>query len=75
MDEEDVIACKLREEGGKTQDRYVEVRRGGIDLHYLSCAALIDGKGGERIIKVGTKHLCLGERNYLGVIVSRSSLG
>ncbi|KAF3938110.1 hypothetical protein ABW19_dt0207834 [Dactylella cylindrospora] len=68
MDEEDVKECKLREDSIRPQERYVEVRRGGVDLHYLSCAAMIDGKGGERIVKVGTRHLCLGERSYLGVM-------
>lgn len=70
MDEEDIKECKLRDGPLRSQDRYVEVRRGGVDLHYLSCAAMIDGKGGERIVQVGTKHLCLSERNYLGVMVS-----
>ncbi|KAK6533306.1 hypothetical protein TWF694_002259 [Orbilia ellipsospora] len=68
MDEADVNECKLRDIE-RPQERYVEVRRGGVDLHYLSCAATIDGKGGERIIRVGTKHLCLSERSYLGVML------
>ncbi|KAK6333532.1 hypothetical protein TWF718_011340 [Orbilia javanica] len=68
MDEVDVKECKLRGEGIPPLERYVEVRRGGVDLHYLSCAATIDGKGGERIVRVGTNHLCLSERSYLGVM-------
>ncbi|KAF3902999.1 hypothetical protein ABW20_dc0107275 [Dactylellina cionopaga] len=69
MDEADVNDCKLRDGNSRPQERFVEVRRGGVDLHYLSCAATIDGKGGERIVRVGTKHLCLSERSYLGVML------
>ncbi|KAK6348808.1 hypothetical protein TWF730_009578 [Orbilia blumenaviensis] len=68
MDEEDVNECKLRTENTPPSERFVEVRRGGVDLHYLSCAATVNGKGGERIVRVGTNHLCLSERSYLGVM-------
>ncbi|KAJ6262061.1 hypothetical protein Dda_2865 [Drechslerella dactyloides] len=69
MDEADIKECKLRDNGHRPLDRYVEVRRSGAELHHLSCAATINGKAGERIVRVGTKHLCLSERSYLGVML------
>ncbi|KAK6350307.1 hypothetical protein TWF696_006538 [Orbilia brochopaga] len=69
MDEADIKECKLRDKNNRQLDRFIEVRRSGAELHHLSCAATINGRAGERIVRIGTKHLCLSERSYLGVML------
>ncbi|KAF3918102.1 hypothetical protein ABW21_db0208235 [Orbilia brochopaga] len=69
MLEADIKACGLRDKNNRQLDHFVEVRRSGAELHHLSCAAAINGAAGERIVRVGTKHLCLSERSYLGVML------
>ncbi|EWC48676.1 hypothetical protein DRE_01898 [Drechslerella stenobrocha 248] len=69
MDETDVKECGLRDNNLRPHGRYVEIKRGGTDAHYLTCTAAINGSAGERIVRVGTQYLYLKEGCYAGVML------